>query len=96
MAGHLEVDKIFQQDLYGKLWKFLEDKLIDKMIPFARYREEGLTFQRLTDRDEEGDTYVLSIYPHTFKFDDGEVCENAYAEIHLSSELTVNKVYMVM
>lgn len=96
MAGHLEVDKIWQQDLYGKLWKFLDKQSIKGMKPFDRYKFGDVTFQRLTDRNEEGDTHVLSVYPHTFKFDDGEVCENAIAEIHLSAELTVNKVYMVM
>lgn len=96
MAGHLEVDKIWQQELYGKLWTSLDKQSIKEMIPFARYRELNLTFQRLTDRNEEGDTHVISIYPWTFTFEDGEVCEGAYAEIHLSAELTVNKVYMVL
>ncbi len=96
MAGHLEVDKITQYDLYGKLWPFLDKQPILGMKPFDRYKEGELTWQRLTDRNEEGDTHVLSVYPWTFKFDDGEVCEGAIAEIHLSAELTVNKVYMVM
>lgn len=96
MAGHLEVDRIFQQDLYSKLWAFLDKQPIKGMIPFARYREDGLVFQSLTDRNEENDAHVLGLYPWTFKFDDGEVCEGAIAEIHLSADLTVNKVYMVM
>ena len=96
MAGHLEVNKIIQFDLYGKLWPFLDKQPIKQMIPFARYREDGLVFQRLTDRNEEGDSHVISIYPWTFKFEGEEDCEGAIAEIHLSAELTVNKVYMVM
>jgi len=96
MAGHLEVDRIWQQDLYSKLWSFLDKQPIKNMIPFARHRKGDLTFQRLTDRYEEGDKYVMTISPWTFKFDDGEVCEGAIAEIHLSADLTVNKVYMVM
>jgi len=96
MAGHLEVNKMVQFDLYGKLWPFLDEQSITKMIPFSRYVSGGLTFQRLTDRNEEGDAHVLTICPWTFKFDDGEVCEGAIAEIHLSADLTVNKVYMVM
>ena len=96
MAGHLEVNRIVQFDLYGKLWPFLDEQPIEKMIPFDRYKEGELTWQRLTDRNEEDDAHVLCVYPWTFKFDDGEVCEGAIAEIHLSAELTVNKVYMVM
>lgn len=96
MAGHLEVDKIWQQELYGKLWTFLDVQSIKEMEPFKRYKDGDVTFQRLTDRNEEGDEHVISVYPHTFKFDDGEVCEGAIAEIHLSADLTVNKVYMVM
>jgi len=96
MAGHLEVDRIFQQELYSKLWTFLDKQPIKDMIPFARHVEDDLVFQRLTDRNEEKDAHVMTIYPWTFKFDDGEVCEGAIAEIHLSADLTVNKVYMVM
>ncbi len=96
MAGHLEVNKISQKDLSVKLYRFLDKQPIKNMIPFARYRENGFTFQRLTDRYEDGDKYVMAISPWTFKFDDGEVCEGAIAEIHLSADMTVNKVYMVM
>jgi len=96
MAGHLEVNKIVQYDLYKKLWEFLDKQSINGMKPFDRYKDGDTTFQRLTDRNEDGDTHVISIYPHTFKFEDGEVCEFAIAEIHLSAELTVNKVYMVL
>lgn len=96
MAGHLEVDRIFQQDLYSKLWEFLDNKSIKAMIPFKRYGDGKLTWQKLTEEYfEEDDGYVLSLYPWTFEFD-GEVSEGASAEIHLSPELTVNKVYMVM
>lgn len=96
MAGHLEVNKIVQFDLYGKLWPFLDKQPIKEMIPFDRYKEGELTFQRLTDRNEEDDAHVISVYPWTFKFDDDEVCEGAIAEIHLSESLTVTKVYMVL
>ena len=96
MAGHLEVNRITQHDLYSKLWHFLDSQPIGNMTPFVRYKQQDLIWQRLTDRNEEGDAHVLTVSPWTFKFDDGEVCEGAIAEIHLSSELTVNKVYMVM
>jgi len=96
MAGHLEVNKIVQYDLYKRLWGFLDKQPINKMVPFNRYKDDEIIWQRLTDRNEESDTHVLSVYPWTFKFDDGEVCEGAIAEIHLSKDLTVNKVYMVM
>jgi hypothetical protein len=66
------------------------------MKPFERYKDENITFQRLTDRNEEGDTHVISVYPQTFKFEGEEDCEYAIAEIHLSADLTVNKVYMVL
>jgi hypothetical protein len=103
MAGHLEVNKHIQHSLLGKLWEMLQIQrgekrainLVNLMIPFKNYKIEDLTWQRLTDRNEEGDGYVLSVYPWTFEVDD-EVCEGAIAEIHLSSELTVNKIYMVM
>lgn len=96
MAGHLEVNKIVQYDLYKKLWAFLDKQSINGMKPFDRYKNEDVTFQRLTDRNEEEDTHVISVYPHTFKFEGEEDCEFAIAEIHLSADLTVNKVYMVM
>lgn len=96
MAGHLEVNKLVQYDLHGELWSFLDKQKIDQMTPFERYKKDDLIWQRLTDRNEENDAHVLSVYPWTFKFDDGEVCEGAIAEIHLCAELTVNKVYMVM
>jgi hypothetical protein len=95
MAGHLEVDKVVQFELYRNLWSFLDKQPIKEMKPFDRYKEGELTFQRLTDRNEEGDAHVLSVYPWDFEID-GEAQEGAIAEIHLSSELTVNKVYMVL
>ena len=96
MAGHLEVDKIKQQDLLSALWKFLDKTTIGNMPPFVRYKDENLTWQRLTDRNEEKDLHVLTVYPWTFKFEDGEICEGAIAEIHIGNELIVNKIYMVM
>ena len=105
MAGHLEVNKHVQYDLLGKLWEMLDIKngekesikLINEMQTFKRHKIGDLTWQKLSDEYcEDDDEFVLSVYPWTFKFEGEEDCEGAVAEIHLSADLTVNKVYMVM
>lgn len=97
MAGHLEVSKANQIDLIIKIQNFLNSNPILNMTAFVRYKQvDNLVWQRLTDRNEEGDAHVLSVYPWTFKFDDGEVCEFAIAEIHLAEDFSINKIYMVM
>jgi hypothetical protein len=103
MAGHLPVNRFEQHNLLKRLWEMLDNKngdrislaLINAMKPFKRYEDDDLTWQKLTDRNEEGDGYVLSAYPVDFNID-GEVQEGAIAEIHLSPDLTVNRIYMVM
>lgn len=98
MAGHLPLDKNnpTQLLLILEIQKFVNGQKIDQMTPFERYKKGDLIWQRLTDRNEENDAHVLSVYPWTFKFDDGEVCVGAIAEIHFAADMSINTIYMVM
>ncbi len=96
MAGHLEVAKANQTGLILKVQNFVNSMNLENMASFSRYEIDGRTWMKLTDRLEYNDEYVLTLSPWTFRFDDGEVCEGAIAEIHLADDMSINKIYMVM
>lgn len=100
MAGHLEVDKLKQTLLVTALRFFSRKRTLTNLIPFKRYKDGNLTWQLLTDRNEEGDEFVLTVHPWTFEFPNEPNIENRYetdctAEIHIGSVFHVNKIYLV-
>jgi hypothetical protein len=100
MAGHLEVDKKSQPELLKVLKAYADKKLLHGLTPFRRYKDGELTWQLLTDRNEDGDYCVLTVYPWTFEFPNEPNVEdrtetNCIAEIHLSSIMGINKIYLV-
>lgn len=100
MAGHLEIDKLRQTTLVTALRFFSRKRSISNLIPFKRYTDGKLTWQLVTDRNEDGDDFVLTVYPWTFEFPDEPNIEDrvetdCIAEIHIGSPFSVNKIYLV-
>lgn len=95
MAGHYSIPQNLNQGVIEELLDFINDNSIESLKPFAKYRRNNLIFQRLTDRNEEEDTDVVSVYPTTLYDHEGMIADFCIAEIHLNKKI-INKIYCVL
>ena len=95
MAGHYSIPQNLNLDVIDQLSDFINNNPIESLKPFAKYRYNNLVFQRLTDRNEEEDTDVVSAYPTTLYDHEGVIADFCIAEIHLNKKI-INKIYCVL
>ena len=95
MAGHYPISTNLNTEVKTLLNSYLAEHPIDEMIPFKRYYEGERSFQRLTDRNENGDTDVIAISLTTLYDYEGEIADFCIAEIHLTNN-SINQIYCVL
>lgn len=105
MAQHTVIKNRENKDLVKLVNEFMTNTFpFVFMIDFLRYNKDGKLmgredlspenkcYQKLTDRYERGDTFVLSISPVDINYA-GAVFGNAIAEIHVKKNR--RKIYLV-
>lgn len=95
MAGHYSIRPSLNSQVINLLNSYIEKNPVADMIPFKRYFEGDISYQRLTDRNERGDTDVIAISPTTLYDEDGEIADFCIAEIHLNNN-SINLIYCVL
>ena len=100
MASHYEVPIVLNKNVNDMLTDFtLNVRKISSMTPFDRYIHKGVSFQRLTDRNEPNDTDVITLSPTTLYDRMGEIADFCIAEVHMSitkNQSHINKIYCVL
>lgn len=111
MAAHLPIFNNENQKVIDIIDDFLLKVNPNNMVDFLRYNEDGklihpsdiqnspLVFQKLTDRDEEDDRLVISVYSTEYDnfimYFDGEEIKGAIAEVHIKKHTTM-QIYCVI